>query len=98
MFWMREVLAIGHLAAAEPDLLRGRIDLLSEQYVQTLQAYLDAFGDVAAAAARIDIHPNTFRYRMRRLTEISGLMLDDPVERLIAHLQLHLRDSARLRP
>jgi hypothetical protein len=28
---------------------------------------------------------------MRRLTEVSGLVLDDPVERLVVHLQLHLR-------
>lgn len=90
------LMRLRELAAMEPDLLRGRIDLLSEQYVQTLEAYLDAFGDVGAAAARIDIHPNTFRYRMRRLADISGLILEDPVERLIAHLQLHLRDSSGL--
>jgi DNA-binding PucR family transcriptional regulator len=90
------LMRLRELAAAEPDLLHGRVDLLSEQYVETLQAYLDAFGDVTAAAARIDIHPNTFRYRMRRLSDISGLILEDPVERLIAHLQLHLRDSPGL--
>ena len=84
------LLRLRELVSAEPDLARGRADLLSEQYVQTLRAYLDAFGDVSAAAAALDIHPNTFRYRMRRLTEISGLVLDDPVERLVVHLQLHL--------
>jgi DNA-binding PucR family transcriptional regulator len=36
------------------------------------------------------VHPNTFRYRLRRLVEVSGIDLDDPVERLVAHLQLTL--------
>lgn len=61
-------------------------------FVPTLAAYLDAFGDVTAAAQRIPVHPNTFRYRLRRLTEISGLDLRDPRARLGAHIQLHLRD------
>lgn len=92
------LMRLRELAGQEPDLLKGHVELLEErdaggkaQYVRTLQAYLDALGDVAVAAASIDVHPNTFRYRMRRLTEISGLALDDPVERLIAHLQMHLR-------
>ena len=38
----------------------------------------------------IFVHPNTFRYRLRRLTEISGLDLDDPVQRLVAELQLRI--------
>ena len=42
------------------------------------------------AAKRVFVHPNTFRYRLRRLTEISGLDLDDPLERLVAELQLRI--------
>jgi hypothetical protein len=91
------LLRLKELVASEPDLLKGHIEILEAhdaggrgQYTQTLRAYLDAFGDVPTAAAALDVHPNTFRYRMRRLTEVSGLVLDDPVERLVAHLQLHL--------
>jgi DNA-binding PucR family transcriptional regulator len=61
--------------------------------VETLRAFLDHFGDSTAAAASLDVHPNTFRYRMRRLLEISGLDLDDPVERMVVYLQLRIRDS-----
>jgi sugar diacid utilization regulator len=85
------------LTASEPALLRGRLETLAHQdergrghHIETLRAFLDAFGDVNVAAAAIGVHPNTFRYRMRRLAEISGLDLDDPVERLVVHLQLYL--------
>lgn len=59
-------------------------------YIPTLRAFLDAFGDIPAAARRANVHPNTFRYRLRRLTEISGLDLGDPQERLLAELDLSL--------
>lgn len=58
--------------------------------VETLRAWLDAFGDVAVAAARVYTHPNTFRYRLRRLSEISGLDLADPEARFSAMVQLRL--------
>ncbi|HEY2506928.1 MAG TPA: helix-turn-helix domain-containing protein [Streptosporangiaceae bacterium] len=60
--------------------------------VATLQAWLDSFGDVIAAAAAVSIHPNTFRYRLRRITEVSGLDLGDPDARFAAMLQLRLLD------
>jgi DNA-binding PucR family transcriptional regulator len=56
--------------------------------VPSLLAFLDALGDVRSAAGRMNIHPNTLRYRVRRAVEISGIALDDPVERLLAELQL----------
>jgi DNA-binding PucR family transcriptional regulator len=56
--------------------------------VETLRAWLDAFGDVIAAAAAVYVHPNTFRYRLRRLAEVGALDLDDPEARFAAMLQL----------
>ena len=89
------------LVADDPRLAGGRVQLLAEhdrrhqsEYVATLRAYLDAFGDVRAAVALVHVHPNTFRYRIRRISELTGIDLDDPVERLVTHLQLHLLDSA----
>ncbi|GII90419.1 PucR family transcriptional regulator [Sinosporangium siamense] len=58
--------------------------------VATLKAYLDAFGDVNAASAAVHVHPNTFRYRLRRLTEIGGLDLADPDARLAVTLQMRI--------
>lgn len=60
--------------------------------VDTLRAWLDAFGDVAIAAAAMYVHANTFRYRLRRAAEVGGLDLTDPNARLAAMLQLRLMD------
>src|SRR5580704_11794576 len=54
----------------------------------SLRAYLDAFGDVGRAAADVHVHPNTFRYRLRRICEVSGLDLEDSRARLAALVQL----------
>jgi DNA-binding PucR family transcriptional regulator len=90
------------LAGEDRALLAGRVAALAEQdaskgttWIPTLRAYFDAFGDMAAAAARVNVHPNTFRYRLRRITEVFGLDLDDPDERLVAELQLRFLDAER---
>ena len=67
---------------AEYDAAHGHI------LVPSLLAFLNSLGDVRGAAGRLNIHPNTLRYRVRRAVEISGIALDDPVERLLAELQL----------
>jgi hypothetical protein len=88
------------IAGQNPELSAGRVTALAEQdaakgtaWVQTLRAYFDAFGDMASAAAMVNVHPNTFRYRLRRITEVWGLDLDDPDERLVAELQLRFLDD-----
>lgn len=58
--------------------------------VDTLRAYLDHFSDVPAASRSLGVHPNTFRYRIRRVREVCGMDLDDPEARLLAQLQLRL--------
>jgi len=58
--------------------------------VETLRAWLEAFGDVTAASAALYVHPNTFRYRLRRLAEVAGIDLDDPEDRFAVLLQLRL--------
>lgn len=58
--------------------------------VPALLAYLDAFGDVRKAAAAMNIHPNTVRYRVRRAEEVSGIDLADPAQRILTQLQLRL--------
>jgi hypothetical protein len=58
--------------------------------VATLAAWLDAFGDVIAAAESMFVHPNTFRYRLRRLTEVGELDLTDAEQRFAVMLQLRV--------
>ncbi|WP_406089667.1 PucR family transcriptional regulator [Streptomyces sp. NBC_01013] len=60
------------------------------ELVRTLAAYLDASGDVVRAAARLVVHPNTLRYRLRRVRERFGLDLDDPDTRLLITLAVRL--------
>ena len=60
------------------------------QLVVTLRAWLETFGDIAAASASQFVHANTFRYRLRRVQEISGLDLDSPDARFAAMLQLRM--------
>lgn len=78
-------------------LSEGRLAALATQdaekgtsWVATVRAYLDAFGDVAVAADRVGVHPNTFRYRLKRINEVFGLDLSDPDERLVVTLRLRL--------
>lgn len=60
-------------------------------------AWLDALGDVGAAAAALGVHPNTLRYRIRRASAVGGLALGDPRARLMHHLEL-LAHTRRVRP
>ncbi|MFI0468304.1 PucR family transcriptional regulator [Saccharopolyspora sp. 5N102] len=67
------------------------------RFAESLRAYLDEFGDTNAAASRMHVHANTFRYRLRRICEISGLDLADPDARFQAELHLRLVDLAERR-
>ncbi|MGH4031334.1 PucR family transcriptional regulator [Actinomycetota bacterium Odt1-20B] len=60
------------------------------QLVDTLRAWLNAFGDVPAAAETMYVHQNTFRYRLRRATEVAEADLTDPDVRFALMLQLRL--------
>ncbi|HKN56454.1 MAG TPA: helix-turn-helix domain-containing protein, partial [Amycolatopsis sp.] len=57
-------------------------------YVDTLYEWLRYPGDPRAAAKQLRIHPNTLRYRMRKLLELVPLDLDDPDVRLALITQL----------
>jgi hypothetical protein len=100
------VVAADHLAelllAADPD-LSGELaerqlgpldDLPGAQRVRmeaTLRAWLDRPGQVQAVAAELGVHPQTVRYRLRRLRDLFGTRLDDPDGRF--ELQLALRSA-----
>ncbi|GAA5113181.1 helix-turn-helix domain-containing protein [Alloalcanivorax gelatiniphagus] len=58
--------------------------------VGTLRAWLDHFGDVGAAADSVFVHANTFRYRLRRASEVGELDLGDPDQRFALMLQLRV--------
>ena len=82
---------------ARPILVRGLLDRLithdrqyNTDYVTTLRVYINSFGDMRAAAQSLNLHPNSLRYRVKRVTEIGGLDLDDPKLRLALQLLLEM--------
>jgi hypothetical protein len=87
----------GHLAGA-PHLRLPALERMllhdAEQgtpYGESVLAYLAANADVPAAAESVAVHPNTFRYRLRRVKELFDLDLEDPDVRLVTWLQLRTR-------
>jgi len=83
------------LVGADDRLVDPRVRRLREAepvLAQTLEAYLDSFGDIAAAAAALHVHPNTVRYRVRRIEQVMATSLGDPDVRLL--LSLSLRATA----
>ncbi|WP_069885146.1 PucR family transcriptional regulator [Streptomyces luteocolor] len=91
------LLEMRDLAALHGDGLLGPVARLAaydaehrSHLVGTLRAWLDAFGDTVAAAAQEFVHPNTFRYRLKRVTEVGRIDLGDPSVRFALMLQLNL--------
>jgi DNA-binding PucR family transcriptional regulator len=76
---------------AKLDELRAYDRRHGTDYTITLAAYLGAFGDVNAAATGLGIHRTTLRYRLRRITELALIDIDDPSERLLCALLLRER-------
>ncbi len=82
--------------AGQPRLVDPRVRQLRDQdpmLADTLQTYLDGFGDIAAVAQRLHVHPNTVRYRVRRIEKLLSTSLDDADDRLV--LALGLRATER---
>ena len=63
------------------------------EYASSATAWLDAVGDVATAASAVGVHPNTLRYRLRRIDELFDITFAHPDDRLSVWLQL--RAAAR---
>ncbi|UWZ39201.1 helix-turn-helix domain-containing protein [Dactylosporangium roseum] len=57
-------------------------------YVATLAAWLDHWGDPQKTARHLHVHPNTLRYRLRRIAEVVHLDVESPQARLALQIQL----------
>jgi hypothetical protein len=69
-------------------LLRQHDDANGTDYTHTLYEWLRHPGDPRAAGVELRIHPNTLRYRMRKVSELTGVDLTDPDVRLALLTQL----------
>ncbi|BBX15957.1 PucR family transcriptional regulator [Mycolicibacterium duvalii] len=58
-------------AALEADVMRPLSDA-GPALMDTLDAYLDAGGAIEACARKLFVHPNTVRYRLRRIADFTG--------------------------
>lgn len=91
---LRTAAAAGRLPSRGPvaELAR-HDDRHNTPYLATLRAWLEAQGDLNTAAARLEVHPNTIRYRLRRMHQLCQLRLNDPRERLAMLVALAIRDQ-----
>jgi len=83
--------------ADRPRLVDPRVRKLREQdpmLAETLGAYLDGFGDIATVAQRLHVHPNTVRYRVRRIEKLLSTSLNDPDDRLVLALGLRATEPS----
>jgi hypothetical protein len=81
--------------AARLAALAGMSPATRERAQQTLQAWLDAHGDVTASARALHVHPQSVRYRLGRLREAFGDALEDPVGRLEIAAALRVAELLR---
>ncbi len=56
----------------------------------SLLVWLESQQNIQTASARLHVHPNTLRYRLRRIRELVQINLDDGDQRLAVWLELRL--------
>ena len=59
------------VAALETDVMRPLADA-GPALTETLDAYLDSGGAIEACARQLFVHPNTVRYRLKRIADFTG--------------------------
>jgi DNA-binding PucR family transcriptional regulator len=59
------------IAALEADVMRPLSDA-GPALTETLDAYLDSGGAIEACARKLFVHPNTVRYRLKRIADFTG--------------------------
>ena len=84
------------------DILDGQVDQVTgplhglagldtvdrDEAITTLNAHFTYAGNAAEAARHLHMHPNTFRYRLAKVTDILGIDLEDRETRLLLELDL----------
>jgi len=64
--------------------------------LETLEIFLDNYPSIKTTAEKLYIHPNTVKYRIKKIKDIVGAqILDDPQARLQCHLLLKILKASR---
>jgi DNA-binding PucR family transcriptional regulator len=58
--------------------------------LETASAYLDSGGSLEAAGRSLFVHPNTVRYRLGKIADLTGYDLADPHDAQIVRIALAL--------
>lgn len=81
---------LGRMLKGDPVLVstKGRAILAHDAefgtaYGALFSTWLDAGRDIASTARRLEVHPNTVRYRLRRAIEMFGIDVDDAEQMLV---------------
>ena len=88
---MRVVTTLQDQTQPERTLLHALSSLVSSDRVealQTLDAYFEFRGNATEAARHLHMHPNTYRYRLTKVSGLLGIDLDDRETRLLLELEL----------
>lgn len=85
----------------KPTILDPRLTKLLESelaavLVSTLEAFLDAAGNVQQAAKSLRVHRATLYYRLGKIEELSGANLNNGSDRLAFHVGLKIAKLAKL--
>ncbi len=84
----------GELAADRLAPLQGLSPGSRARLTETLRVWLAEQGRLGQVAQRLEIHPQTARYRLGRLRELFGECLDDPDSRFWLELALRAQTAA----
>ncbi len=64
--------------------------------IETLTAYVDSGGSIEATGRALFVHPNTVRYRLRQVADLTGFSPSDPRDGFVLRIALVLgRQSGR---
>lgn len=87
------------------DILRFRDEILAglnalndtdrDVLMHSVHTYFECGRNVARAAARLVVHPNTLRYRLAKLESLCGLDLNEPEDQLGLQIALRIDSIAR---
>jgi hypothetical protein len=78
--------ALAPLEGLRPD--------MADRLAETLLAWLESAENAGVVARRLQVHPQTVRYRLRRLAELFGERLSDPDARFDLQIALRVRRLA----
>jgi DNA-binding PucR family transcriptional regulator len=90
--------------AGDPEAERQLIDLVARPLedaggalMETVDGYLEVGGVLESCARKLFVHPNTVRYRLRRVTEMTGHNASDARDALVLQVGLAVGRLARAR-